>query len=340
MTTIYDVANRAGVSISTVSHVINSTRFVSEETKTKVMAAIDALNYRPSSLARAMVRQETRTIALLVPDNVNPFFAELARSIENYGFTAGYSVILCNTDNSADREKLYLDMLISKRVDGIIVLTGDRGEARLQNLYEERMVAVVFDNEQEQFDAVMLDNYRGAASAMQHLLELGHRRIACITGPSSAEKRGSGKRIRAYRDALAAAGLPFEPMLVQSGDWTFRSGKVAMDRLLELEVPPTAVFVCNDNMAIGALSSLHEHGVAVPDAMSVVGFDGISLSAYTIPPLTTVATSLVELGHQLCQSLLDRLNGQLEDEPLRITLGNQLVVRGSTARPRLDPAIG
>jgi LacI family transcriptional regulator len=338
MATIYDVAKAAGVSISTVSHALNGTRHVNQQTEQRVLQAVKELNYRPNSLARALVRQETKTIALIVPDNVNPFFAELARSIETYGFAAGYSVVLCNSDNNLERENAYLEMLISKRVDGVIVMTGDRGEARLHNLRADKMAAVVFDSEREPLDTVLLDNYGGGVRAVRHLLELGHRRIACIRGPSHTEEWGSGKRVRAYRDTLLAAGLPFEPILLKQGDWTYQSGKVATHALLALDEPPTAIFACNDNMAIGALAALHERGTAVPNALSVVGFDGITLSAYTMPPLTTVATSLVDLGEQLCQLLLDRINGQLQDEPLRSTICNQLVIRGSTAPPH--PSLG
>jgi LacI family transcriptional regulator len=340
MSTIYDVAKAAGVSISTVSHVLNGTRRVSARTEKRVSDAIQALNYRPNSVARALVRRETRTIALVVPDNVNPFFAELARSVEDYGFGAGYSVVLCNTDNNLERETAYLEMLISNRVDGVIVMTGDRGEARLQSLKDQRVPAVVFDNEHEPLDAVMLDNYGGAMKAMQHLLDLGHTRIACIRGPGPHEVWGSGLRVRAYYDALNQAGIDVDRNLLVQGDWSFQSARGATDVLLRLENPPTAIFACNDNQAIGALASLAAHGVTVPAQMSVVGFDGITLSGYVMPPLTTVATSLAELGRQLCQLLLERIAMQEDLAPRRPTIPNELVVRGSTARPRLDRGIG
>lgn len=338
MSTIYDVATAAGVSISTVSHVLNGTRRVAKATEQRVLNAVKELNYRPSSVARALVRQETKTIALIVPDNVNPFFAELARSIENYGFAAGYSVVLCNSNNDLEREAAYLEMLISKRVDGVIVMTGDRGQAHLPLLQEEKMAAVIFDSEDEPLDSVLLDNYGGALRAVRHLIDLGHRRIACIRGPSRSEEGSSGRRVKAYRDALLAADLPFEPAFLRQGDWTYRSGKAETDALMQLDSSPTAIFACNDNMAIGALAALHERAIAVPDAVSVVGFDGITLSAYTEPPLTTVSTSLVEVGEQLCQLLLDRINGLLHDSPQRITVVNRLVIRNSTAHPPLDAA--
>ncbi|HXF61399.1 MAG TPA: LacI family DNA-binding transcriptional regulator [Caldilineaceae bacterium] len=331
MPTIYDVADAAGVSISTVSHVLNGTRRVSKQTEQRVLNAVKELNYRPNSLARALVRQETKTIALIIPDNVNPFYAEVARGVENLGFAAGYSVVLCNSDRSRAKEAVYLEMLTSKRVDGVILMTGEP-TTRLQSLLEGRIVAVVFDSDRTLLDAVLLDNYGGSARAVQHLLELGHRRIACIRGPGVADG-GSDLRVRAYHEMLSSAGLPVDPALLREGDWTYQSGKAATDALLKLDDPPTAIFACNDNMAIGALAALHEHGVSVPAAVSVVGFDGITLTEYTVPPLTTVATSLVDLGQHMCRLLLDRINGQLPDTPQRITVGNRLLIRGSTAPP-------
>src|SRR5919199_3705050 len=179
MATIYDVARVAGVSTSTVSHVLNGTRYVSVETEHRVRQAMQELRYRPNSLARGLVRQETRTLALIVPDNVNPFFAELARGIEDQGFEAGYNVILCNSDRSTSKELAYLDMLISKRVDGIIYMTMSTHIDQLQVLLDNKIPLVTFDREYEGIDAVLLDNVQGGYDATHHLIELGHRHIAC-----------------------------------------------------------------------------------------------------------------------------------------------------------------
>lgn len=329
MATIYDVARAAGVSISTVSHVLNGTRYVSEETRSRVLKAIAQLNYRPSSLARAMVRQETDTIALIVPDNVNPFFAELARGIEDYGFAAGYNVILCNSDRSTSKELAYLDMLISKRVDGVIYMTADMQAERLQPLLDHKVPVVTFDRDYPGIDAILLDNFQGGYVATRHLCELGHQRIACISGPDAGTR--SGDRVRGYQQALAEAGIPYDPALVIAGDWTFESGRAAARCLCELAQPPTAIFASNDIMAIGAISYLQAQGRAVPAQVSVVGFDDITLSAFYTPPLTTVATPIIEVGQRLCQMLLDRINGQLPAEAQRFTVRGELRIRGSTA---------
>lgn len=332
MTTIYDVAEVAGVSISTVSHVLNRTRPVREETRARVLAAMQSLEYRPSSLARAMVRQKTRTIGLIVPDNVNPFFAELARGIENYGFDAGYNVMLCNSDQSAEKEVAYLDMLISKRVDGVIYITSDVAEERLAPLRSQMIPVVTCDRDYPGIHAVMVQNYQGGYTAAQHLIDLGHRRIACISGTFSTSH--SQDRVFGYRDALVENGLAYDPALVLIGDWSLASGKSAAFHFMRLPQPPTAIFACNDIMAIGAVSGLRTLGLIVPDDVSVVGFDGISVCAYLVPGLTTVATPIRELGETMCQMLVDTIGGALDGTVLRRTLSGKLIVRESTAPPR------
>lgn len=338
MANIYDVARAAGVSISTVSHVLNGTRFVSEETKARVYRAVKELNYRPSSLARALVRQETRMIALVVPDNVNPFFAELARGIEDYGFRAGYNVILCNSDRDASKELAYLDMLISKRVDGVIYMGLDNRTETLQPLLEQSIPLVAFDQEHEAIDVVLLNNYEGGYDATRYLIELGHRRIACIGGPDPLTR--SGLRVRGYEKALSEAGISPEPALILSGDWSFRSGQEAARQFFELPVPPTAIFACNDTMAIGAMSFLQQKGLVVPRDVSVIGFDNITLSTFCTPRLTTLGTLSADVGRRLCQLLLDRINGQLPPEPQRHLVTGSLIIRDSVAPRRAgDSAI-
>lgn len=331
MPTIYDVARAAGVSTSTVSHVVNGTRHVSDDTKQRVRAAMEQLHFRPNSLARSLVRQETRTLALIVPDNVNPFFAELARSVEDHGFTRGYNVLLCNSDRDPAKELAYLDMLISKRVDGIIYMTMSAGLDQLRPLVDNNIPFVTFDREFEDVDAILLDNEGGGYQATQHLIELGHRRIACVGGPDA--KTRSHARIQGYEAALREAGFSVDSRLIQPGAWTYESGQEAARRLFDLPDPPTAIFACNDMMAIGAIAALHERDLRVPADVSVVGFDNVSLGAYFLPPLTTLATPIVDLGQQLAQLMLDRINDRLTPMPQRHIVRGQLVVRGSTSTP-------
>lgn len=331
MTTIYDVARAAGVSISTVSHVLNETRYVKDTTKQRVLDAIAELNYRPSSLAQALVRQETKMLALIVPDNVNPFFAELARGLEDYGFEAGYNVILCNSDRNLDKEQAYLDMLISKRVDGLVYMTTTVDEERLKPLLDHNIKTVAFDREYEGIDALLLDNYQGGYDATQHLIDLGHRRIACISGPDVGTR--SRDRVSGYEQALADAGIEADPALLVTGDWTYRSGREQIQHLMSVDQPPTAVFICNDVMALGAISYLHERRIRIPEDVSLVGFDNISLSAFSCPPLTTLAMPVVEAGQCMCEMLLDRINDKAPEEARRVTLRGELLVRATTAPP-------
>lgn len=329
MATIYDVAAKAGVSITTVSHVLNSTRFVSDDTKARVLQAVEQLNYRPSSLARALVRQETQTIALIVPDNMNPFFAELARGIENFGFAAGYNVLLCNSDHNISKELAYLDMLISKRVDGVIYMTADTHVEQLQPLLHSKVPLVTFDRDYPGIDAIMLDNFGGGYAAGRYLLDLGHRHIGCVGGPDTGTR--SADRVRGVQQAMTQAGLPCEPEYAFIGDWSFQSGLEAARHFLSLPVPPTAIFACNDVMAIGALSYLQRAGMRVPEDVSVMGFDNITLAGFSSPPLTTIAIPILEFGQQLCQMLLDRINGQLPAVAQRIVICGELLARMSTA---------
>lgn len=331
MPNIYDVARKAGVSTSTVSHVLNRTRFVSEVTTAKVEAAIKELNYQPSSLARAMVVQETRTIGLIVPDNINAFFAELARGIENYGFDAGYSVMLCNSGRSAEREIAYLEMLISKRVDGVIYMTSDLAAERLESLHERDIPVVTFDRSYEGVDAILIDNFQGGYDATKHLIGLGHRRIGCLAGPDSPSR--SHDRVVGYQEALRGAGLEVDEALVEPADWTHRGGQRASERLLSLGSKPSALFACNDTMAIGALAYLHSNGYRVPEDVSVVGFDNIIASAFAYPPLTTIATPIQDIGHRLCRLLLERISGGQPTVTRHITLRSRLLLRKSTAPP-------
>ena len=208
--TIYDVAERAGASISTVSRVLNNSPLVSDATARRVWDAVDELNYRPSSLARALAMNETRTIGLLVTDNMNPFFAELAYHIEAAGAEAGYSVILSNSDRDPAKEAEHVDVLIAKRVDGVIFMAVDSRDSSsvpsMELLVREQIPVVTFDRHYTGFDSVVLDNYRGGYDATRYLIDLGHARIACITGPGSVV--GSAERVDGYRRALADAGLP------------------------------------------------------------------------------------------------------------------------------------
>lgn len=329
MTTIREVAESAGVSYATVSHVINNTRLVSPETRERVLAAMAALNYRPNALARSLRQGKSNTIGLVLPDSANPFFAEISRSIEDEAFRKGYSVFLCNTELDTQRELFYVDVLSKKQVDGIIfIAAGDQADS-LDFLLRRNLPVVMIDRNvpSVELDAVLTDNQLGGLLATQHLLDLGHTRIACIAGPSSITP--SAERIIGYRKALEQAGLPYDENLVVRGDYHAQSGLEITHFILKMDPRPTAIFALNDLMALGALRAAAEAGCSVPKDLAVVGYDDLELSRFTNPPLTTIAQPKKEIGVQAVNMLIDRMS-QRNKPPTRLVLPPELIVRRST----------
>lgn len=329
MTTIREVAESAGVSYATVSHVINNTRVVSPETRERVLAAMSALNYRPNALARSLRKGTTNTIGLVLPDSANPFFAEISRSIEDEAFNKGYSVFLCNTELDIQRELFYVDVLSKKQVDGIIfVAAGDQADS-LDFLLRQNMPVVMIDRNvpNVEVDAVLPDHQLGGFLATQHLLSLGHERIACIAGPSSITP--SAERITGYRNALEQAGVRYDESLVIRGDYHAQSGMDITNSLLKMDPRPTAIFALNDLMALGALRAAAEAGCRVPRDLAVVGYDDLELSQFTNPPLTTIAQPKNEIGKQAVNLLVSRMF-QKERAPSRLVLPPELIIRRST----------
>jgi len=326
-----DVAQRAGVSISTVSHVVNETRHVSDELRGRVLAAIRELGYQPNTLARSLRRGKTHTIGMIIPDNANPFFAEVARGVEDTSFELGYSVILCNSDGDLHKELMYTSVLAEKRVDGIIFVAAGVSTEHIRALKAQRIPLVVVDRDIPgvAVDSVLTDNARGGELATRHLLELGHRRIGCIAGPSDVTP--SADRVAGYRQVLEEFGLPVDERLIVKGDFQYETGCRAMHSLLTLDNPPTAVFACNDMMAIGAIWEAFELRRHVPDEVSVVGFDDVRLASLTNPPLTTVAQPKYEMGALVTKLLVERMR-DLDMPARRRVLDVSIMVRQSTGR--------
>lgn len=337
MATIKDVAERAGVSITTVSHVLNQTRFVSDELRASVLAAVEELNYHPNVLARSLRRGETKTLGLVVPDNSNPYFGAIARTVEDVGFARGYSVILCNSDGQRQKESAYIGVLIAKQVDGLIFIAAGSNPEHLEELTAAGIPVVVADREipQHLADMVLVDNELGGYEATRHLIGLGHQRIACITGPSDVTP--SAGRVHGYRRALAESGIAVHEELVVAGDFRHDGGEATMRGLLRLKEPPSAVLACNDLMAIGALRAIGSAGLHVPRDISLIGYDDIDMAAAVSPALTTVAQPAVELATRATSCLVARIQGKrLGESRKRIVLKPRLVIRDSCAqfRPR------
>lgn len=330
--TIKDVADEAGVSVTTVSHVINETRYVNPETKLKVQNAQKKLSYRPNSVARSLRMGITKTIGLIVPDASNLFFAEVARKIEDFGYQQGYSVILGNSDNDPYKQANYVTTLIAKQVDGVIFISAGGNVQDLQELIKNNIPVVLADRDApvDLVDVVLLDNEKAGYDATQHLLHLGHERIACITGPNDLSP--SMLRVEGYKRALNEWGIPFRSELIKAGDFRFKSGESTMRELLKLSIRPTAAFILNDMMAIGAMTAARKEGVSVPSELSIVGFDDIEFASAVTPALTTLAQPFTKLAESATNLLIERMQGEATREKKRIILDAQLVVRESTCQ--------
>ncbi len=338
MTTIRDVAHAAGVSITTVSHVINGTRFVSEEVVAQVRQAMDDLGYRPNVLARSLRSGKTRTIGLMLPDSSNLFFAEVSRVIEDVSFQNGYSLIICNTDDNPLKEKSYLNTLIEKQVDGILFISASSTSLNIQSIAQSGPPVVVVDREFDdlQADTVLVDNQLGGYLAGRHLIQLGHRHVACISGPSDLNP--SADRLIGFRKAFSQAGISVDERLFLRGDFRYQSGERCLHELLDLHLPFTAIFVCNDMMAIGAIKAAHNLKINIPGDISIIGFDDIPLAEAISPSLTTIAQPYTEMATAATQLLLQRLQESRQHQkpglPQRIVLQPGLLVRESCAPPR------
>jgi LacI family transcriptional regulator len=330
MVTMRDVARHAGVSIATVSHVINETRPVSDELRERVRDTMDTLSYQPNTIARALRSKHSNTIGLIVPDGRNPFFAEVAQGIEEVSLEHEYSLILCDSGNDLGKVLLHTKNLSAKRVDGIIFTTSGDDFEDISSLIDENIAVLVIDLDASPIaaDSVLFDNFKGGRLATQHLLELGHRRIACITGPSRQSLRRD--REKGYSSALADAGIRTDQLLVREGDFQPSSGYVYALDLLDSADPPSAIFACNDLMAMGVLRAAREVGLDVPAQLSVIGFDDIYLSAFTTPTLSTIRLPKHTMGRLAGHMLLRRI--QDNTRPIEQTIVDlELVVRESTA---------
>ena len=332
MPTIKDVARLAGVSTATVSHVINGTRYVSQELYTRVTEAMERLKYHPNRLAQSLRSGETKSIGLIVPDNSNPFFCEVARICEDVGFQNGYNVFLCNSDDSVEKESAYINMLIAKQIDGLILISSGSDSTALRELARLNIPVVITDRDSPRlaYDRVLVNNQRGGYQATRHLIELGHRRIACISGPE--KMLTSQQRVNGYRRALKEAGIAAHPKYLLHGDFRFQSGEDAMQQLLLVDPRPTAVFACNDLMAIGALRALHRAGLQAPEQLSLIGFDNISFASVVVPALTSIAHPVKELAQTSMKLLLDHIkNSDHKRKARRVVLDPCLVERDSCA---------
>ncbi|PWI34904.1 HTH-type transcriptional repressor PurR [Vibrio albus] len=329
MATIKDVARLAGVSTTTVSHVINKTRFVAETTQQKVMEAVKELNYAPSAVARSLKCNTTRTIGMLVTQSTNPFFAEVVDGVESYCYRQGYTLILCNTGGIYEKQRDYIRMLAEKRVDGILVMCSDLTK-ELQEMLDtySDIPKVIMDwgPESSASDKIIDNSEEGGYMATKYLIENGHTNIFCLSG--HLEKAICQERILGYKRALAEAGLTFDENNIIEGNFECDTAVEAADKILALENRPTAVFCFNDTMALGLMSRLQQVGTRVPEDISVIGYDNIELAGYFSPPLTTIHQPKRRVGKTAFEILLERIKNK-EHERHVFEMQPELVIRDS-----------
>ena len=331
--TIKDVAREAGVSVGTASQALRDSPAVRETTRRRVFAVSKRLRYQPSALARGLVTRRTHTVGLLISDIANPFFIRAVRAVEDVAQKNGYNVILCNTDEDPTKEKRYLRVLVEKRVDGIILATTAGSLQAVRDVRWRRIPLVLFDRElpHVSIDTVKVDSVLGGRLATEHLLGLGHRRIAIIHGP--VVRSTGAERLRGYLLALRAAGLRPEPALIREGNFKQDSGREMTRKLLELSPRPTALFCTNNLMTVGAMQTLHEQGVRIPTDLSLVGYDDMEWWTLTHPPLTTVGQPVYDLGREAMRLLLAQIEANSRRRPQRVILKPELLPRASCGPP-------
>lgn len=340
MVTIYDIAEKANVSAMTVSRVINNTGRISEATRKRVKKVMEELNYVPNSMARSLVLQKTKMLSLLITDITNPFYTTLARGAEDIAKQAGYKLLFGNSDEDYAKEKDYVDMILSTRVDGVLFSpAGDRSAEHLQLLQNHGIPFVLLDREIPGMDSdlVLGDSRDGARRLVEHLIGLGHKRIALMGGApdaSTARLRHAG-----YREAHLLANVPLDEELVIHHGYRELQDASALDMLLDRPEPPTAIFAANNLLAVGVIRRLRERGLDVPRDMSVVCFDDLGPAEAINPFLTVAAQPAYQFGQLGMRLLIERIEGgqpQHSLQPLRrIILPSELLIRASTAPPRV-----
>lgn len=332
MPTMKDVARLAGVSIQTVSAIINGKPGITVETSARVNDAIHQLGYRPYSVARSLRTRQTNTLALIVTDINNPSFSTMAISAEDIAHSFGYNLVLYNTHDDPNREASYVQAVTERWMDGVIfVATGDHMTS-LDFLKNANIPTVAIDRIPGGYTgpSVTMDNYKIGCMAAKHLLGLGHRRIAHIGGPSRLLL--ARDRMEGFLDTLRESGMQPGLCVSPEGNWKCEAGYMAMQEILKGKVLPTAVFAANDRMAIGAIAAINEAGMQVPADISVIGVDDIEVAAFQNPPLTTIRQSFPEMASLCVHLLINILDGK-EPEQTRIVMEPSFIQRKSTAPP-------
>ncbi|EGU56270.1 ribose operon repressor [Vibrio nigripulchritudo ATCC 27043] len=330
MATMKDIARLAGVSTSTVSHVINKTRFVSEEISERVNNAAKELNYyAPSAIARSLKLNRTQTIGMLVTTSTNPFFSEIVRGVEESCYQNGYHLILCNTEGDNERMKTSIDTLLQKRVDGLILMCSTVEGERIEVFDRHPDVpVVVMDWGPMLFtsDKIQDNSLHGGYLAVKYLIEQGHHNIGCITGPLS--KHQAQMRYEGYKRAMNEAGLTVSSKWIVESDFECDGGYQAFNTMYERGALPSAIFVCNDMMAMGVINAASEKDISVPEDVSLIGYDDVHIAKFMTPSLTTIHQPKHELGKAAVDALLKKLEKETSEHQV-VQLEPSLIARNS-----------
>lgn len=325
-----DVAKLANVSPATVSRVLSNPDLVSKETREKVMEVINKVNYKPHIVARQFRTKETKIILVVVPDITSAFFSKVLRGIEHVAVQNGYQVILGDTENDTEREQEYINLLLQKQADGMVLLTARQDKTQLEEIAEHfPMVLACEYMDGLNVPTVSIDNISSARKATEHLIQQGHTKIAHITGPINVIL--SRDRLRGFQQAMMSQDLEIDSAYIQEGDFTFESGYHQMLKLLALENPPSAVFVFNDEMAMGAIKAVKDSHLSVPEDVAVVGFDNIKMSSVIEPNLTTINQPKYEIGKKAMELLLKLINGESLQKK-KFVMKDELIIRESSVK--------
>ncbi|MEC2071774.1 catabolite control protein A [Alkalihalophilus marmarensis] len=329
-TTIYDVAREAGVSMATVSRVVNGNPNVKPATRKKVLEAIERLGYRPNAVARGLASKKTTTVGVIIPDISSIFFAELARGIEDIATMYKYNIILCNSDQNKDKEIHLINTLLEKQVDGIVFMGGQITEEHAEQFKRSPVpvvLAATLDTNKE-IPSVNIDYKQAVYDAITHLIEQGHTQIGMVSGTLDDPVNGYQK-FAGYRAALEDAKLAFNEDLIAIGDYTYDSGIEAMESLLNLEQKPTAIFASTDEMALGVIHGAQDRGYNIPQDFEILGFDNTRLATMVRPTLSTVVQPMYDIGAVSMRLLTKYMNKEEVNDHI-VVLPHRIEFRDST----------
>jgi LacI family transcriptional regulator len=331
LTTIKDVAELANVSIATVSHVLNGTRFVSKEVQLRILDAMETLNYQPSAVARGLRTKKTNTIAIIIPDITNPFFSDFTRGFQDVVDQKGFLVLVCNSDRILSRELRFLEMIWQQRVDGVVLNPAKVKAEDLNRLVKARISVVLIGSQIDHpdFSVVMIDNVKGGFDAVQHLIDLGHRKIGLLCGLLNTTS--GGLRYQGYIKALQQNGISFQGELVEEGAITYDGGYQCMRQMLAKKDLPSAIFATSDVMALGAKTAIEDAGLQIPGDISLIGFDDIPEVSRSRPTLSTIAQPKYGMGQAAANILLEAIENKQSFSRKKIVMEHVVVVRESTA---------